>query len=82
MACGILVFQPGIEPGSPAESPNHWTTKELPIFSSFLDKFPYFFHSDCNNLHSINNVLKFPFLYIHYFLFPVFLTRAIWSSMR
>ena len=65
MACGILVSQPGIEPGSPAESPNHWNTKELPIFSFFGDKFPYFFHSDCINLHSTNNLLKFPFLHIH-----------------
>ena len=32
-SCGILVPQPGIEPGSSAvklQSPNHWTTRELP----------------------------------------------------
>ena len=33
MACGVLVPQPGIEPGPPvveARSPNHWTTREFP----------------------------------------------------
>ena len=35
VARGILVPQPGIEPVSPAveaESPNHWTTREVPGF--------------------------------------------------
>ena len=35
MACGTLVPQPGIEPGSPAVkalSPNHWTVREFPAF--------------------------------------------------
>lgn len=34
MACGILVPQPGIEPGSSAvkaQSYNHWIAKESPI---------------------------------------------------
>ena len=33
MACGILVLWPGIEPRPPAleaQSPNHWTTREVP----------------------------------------------------
>ena len=33
-ACGILVPQPGIEPGPravKAQSSNHWTTRELPV---------------------------------------------------
>ena len=33
MACGILVPEPGIEPGPTAvkaPSPNHWTAKEFP----------------------------------------------------
>ena len=33
MACGILVPLPGIAPGPPgvkAQSPNHWTTREVP----------------------------------------------------
>ena len=33
VACGILVPQPGIEPGPSAlkvQSPNHWTTREFP----------------------------------------------------
>ena len=33
LACGILVPQPGIEPGPTAveaRSPNHWTTREVP----------------------------------------------------
>ena len=33
MACGILVPQPGIKPVPPAvevQSPNHWTTREVP----------------------------------------------------
>ena len=33
-ACGILVPQPGIEPGPSAVkalSPNHWTARELPL---------------------------------------------------
>ena len=33
MACGILVPQPGLEPGPSAVtiwSPNHWTARELP----------------------------------------------------
>ena len=33
-ACGILVPQPGIEPAPPAveaQSPNHWTAREVPI---------------------------------------------------
>ena len=36
-ACGILVPQPGIEPVFPAVevwSPNHWTTREVPILPS------------------------------------------------
>ena len=35
MACEILVFLPGIEPGCMAvksQSPNHWTAGEFPIF--------------------------------------------------
>ena len=35
MTCGILVPQPGIEPTPPAEeaqSLNHWTAREVPIF--------------------------------------------------
>ena len=35
MACGVLVPQPGIEPGPlsvKAQSPNHWTAREFPIF--------------------------------------------------
>ena len=34
MACGILVPQPETEPGPSAvraQSPNHWTTRELPV---------------------------------------------------
>ena len=37
-ACGILVPQPGIESSPPAleaQSLNHWTTREVPIFLSF-----------------------------------------------
>ena len=33
VACGILVPRPGIEPVLPAveaQSPNHWTTREVP----------------------------------------------------
>ena len=33
VACGILVPPPGIEPVPPrveAQSPNHWTTREVP----------------------------------------------------
>ena len=33
-ACGILVPQPGIEPRAPAvraQSPHHWTARELPV---------------------------------------------------
>ena len=33
-ACRILVHQPGMESGPPAvetTSPNHWTTRELPL---------------------------------------------------
>ena len=40
-ACGILVLQPGIKPMPPvleAWSLNHWTTREVPVFSlSFQD---------------------------------------------
>ena len=38
MACGILVPQPGIEPlypGVEMQSPNHWTTRELPLIYTF-----------------------------------------------
>ena len=38
VACGILVLQPGIEPGSPAVeiwSPNHWTAREFPAHPYF-----------------------------------------------
>ena len=37
-ACRILVPQPDIEPVPPAvdaQSPNHWTAKEFPVFSIF-----------------------------------------------
>ena len=37
-ACRILVPQPGIEPVPPAVeawSPNHWTTREVPIQRSY-----------------------------------------------
>ena len=32
---GILIPQPGIEPVSPAveQSPNHWITREVPMFT-------------------------------------------------
>ena len=30
VACGILVPQPGLEPWTPARSPNHWTAREFP----------------------------------------------------
>ena len=39
MACGILVPWPGIEPGATvvkALSPNHWTAREVPNFTTFL----------------------------------------------
>ena len=39
MACGILVPQPGIEPGPLAmrpQSPNHWTAREFPPIVSIL----------------------------------------------
>ena len=32
MACGILIPQPGIEPGAMAWSPNHWIARELPLY--------------------------------------------------
>ena len=38
IACGILVPQPGIEPGAPAvraPSPNHWTAREFPSIYFF-----------------------------------------------
>ena len=38
MACGISVPRPGIEPVPPAveaQSLNHWTTREAPLFISF-----------------------------------------------
>ena len=37
-ACGILVSQPGIEPGPlavKAQSPNHWTAREFPKLSNY-----------------------------------------------
>ena len=37
-ACGILVPQPGIEPVPPAveaQSLNHWTAREVPLFPDF-----------------------------------------------
>ena len=43
-ACGILTPRPGIEPISPAveaQSPNHWTTRELPTHTYFLNKTIY-----------------------------------------
>ena len=39
MAFGILVSQPGTEPGRPAvetPSPNHWTAREVPATSFYL----------------------------------------------
>ena len=36
MACGILVPQPGmalVSSAAEGQSPNHWTTRELPIIS-------------------------------------------------
>ena len=35
MSCGILIPQPGIKsmlPEMKAQSPNHWTTREIPFF--------------------------------------------------
>ena len=47
MACGILVPQPGIEPGPSAvkaPSPNHWSAREFPVIyfmcSSVYMSFP------------------------------------------
>ena len=34
LVCGILVSQPGVEPrnlDSEVQSPNHWTTREVPV---------------------------------------------------
>ena len=42
VACGILVPQPGIEPGPLAErawSPNHWTAREFPELWLFLSHY-------------------------------------------
>ena len=39
MACGILVPQPGIEPGPPAmkaQSPNHWIAREFPTYCCYF----------------------------------------------
>ena len=50
-ACGILVLRPGVEYVSPAvESwcPNHWTTREFPIYSVSL-----FFVLIINSLHLV-----------------------------
>ena len=33
VACGILVPRPGIEPGSEAWSPNHWTAREFLLYT-------------------------------------------------
>ena len=44
VAFGILVPSPGIKPGAPALralSPNHWTTREVPILCSFKEHFVY-----------------------------------------
>ena len=43
-ACGILVPRPGMEPMPPAveaQSPNHWTTREFPLFITFQRKTSY-----------------------------------------
>ena len=48
-ACGILVPGPGVEPGPSsvrAQSPNHWTAREVP--HSF-----FFFFFDCIKPHNI-----------------------------
>ena len=59
-ACGILVSQPGIEPRPPvlgAQSPNHWTAKEVHDTGCILDAGPrngsYHFYqqSICQNYH-------------------------------
>ena len=42
MACGILVPRPGIEPLPPAmeaQTLNHWTTREFPVFDFKSDHF-------------------------------------------
>ena len=40
MACRILVPRPGIEPMPPAveaQSPNHWTAREVPVLRYFYE---------------------------------------------
>ena len=52
VACGILVPQPGIEPGPSAvkaRSPNHWTAREFAEMFSFneVQLISSFFHGSC-----------------------------------
>ena len=53
-ACGILVPQPGIKPTLltvKVESPNHWTTRELPLVS--LKSLHVSVHPLCHKLESL-----------------------------
>ena len=47
-ACGILAPWPGIEPAPPeleGEVFNHWTAREVPLFSQFFKRYFSWFYS-------------------------------------
>ena len=57
-ACGILVPQPGIEPGSPQwklPSPNHWTAREFPLDPIMINVEDIFYFSPSLTLLSLQN---------------------------
>ena len=59
MACGILVPQPGIEPlypGVEVQSPNHWTTRELPLIYTFELCYCYQMHWLCSYFVHVNYI--------------------------
>ena len=77
-ACGILVPRPGIEPVPPAlgaQSLNHWTTREVPLYWLFITKHYLVFVTKFKDVYKVKPHVPLSSL-------PLFLLQPTFPSDR